>query len=178
MLRPARWLGRLTSPRQRSRADRPARLRQSLPRPESPPARVCYHYSAQPPIAEAGFSPARVSKNEGCTRSKRRQRSPDSESGSFSSCPSIQEIHPPVMAGQRKQRTEPGNTPFPFRHKYLTGIDRQSVAPDTDQNYSLIIFIIFTSESGLPSVIGWRARPNWRIAGFTSVRFPTRLVPR
>ena len=50
-------------------ADRPARLRQSLPRPGSPPARVCYHYSAQPPIAEAGLSPARLSKNEGCTRS-------------------------------------------------------------------------------------------------------------
>jgi hypothetical protein len=46
-----------------------ARLQQSLPRPESPPARVCYDYSAQPPIAEAGFSPARVSKNKGCTRS-------------------------------------------------------------------------------------------------------------
>ena len=68
MLRPARWLGRLTSPRRRVRADRPARLRQSLPQRESPPAGVCYHYSAQPPIAEAGFSPARVSKNEGCTR--------------------------------------------------------------------------------------------------------------
>jgi hypothetical protein len=75
MLRPARWLGRLTSPRRRTRADRPTRLRQSLPQRESPPARVCYHYSAQPPIAEAGFSPARVSKNEGCTRSKRRERS-------------------------------------------------------------------------------------------------------
>src|ERR1041385_7260075 len=75
MLRPARWLGRLTSPRLRFRTDRPARFRQSLPRPESPPARVCYHYSAQPPISEAGFSPARVSKNEGCTRRKRRQRS-------------------------------------------------------------------------------------------------------
>ncbi len=34
----------------------------------SPPTRVCYHYSAQPPLAEAGFAPARVSKNEGCTR--------------------------------------------------------------------------------------------------------------
>src|ERR1043166_7929782 len=75
MLRPARWLGRLTSPRLPFRTDRPARLRQSLPRPESPPARVCYHYSAQPPISEAGFSPARVSKNEGCTRRKRRERS-------------------------------------------------------------------------------------------------------
>jgi len=69
MLRPARWLERLTSPRPRFRADRPARLRQSLPQPGSPPTRVCYHYSAQPPIAEAGFSPARVSKTEGCTRS-------------------------------------------------------------------------------------------------------------
>src|SRR5213593_3555998 len=68
MLRPARLLGRPTSPRPRFRADRPARLRQSLPRPESPPTRVCYHYSAQPPIAEAGFSPAHISKNEGCTR--------------------------------------------------------------------------------------------------------------
>src|SRR5208283_5990947 len=75
MLPPARWLGRLTSPRRRSRADRPARLRQSLPRPESPPTRVCYHYSAQPPSAEAGFSPARVSKNEGCTRRKHREQS-------------------------------------------------------------------------------------------------------
>jgi hypothetical protein len=70
MLRPARWLERLTSPRRRFRADRPARLRQSLPQPGSPPTRVCYHYSAQPPIAEAGFAPARVSKNEGCTRRK------------------------------------------------------------------------------------------------------------
>src|SRR5947207_8637146 len=68
MLRPARWLGRLTSPRRCTRTDRPTRLRQSLPRPESPPTRVCYHYSAQPSIAEAGFSPARVSKSEGCTR--------------------------------------------------------------------------------------------------------------
>src|SRR5438552_17546529 len=68
MLRPARLLGRLTSPRLRLRADRPTRLRQSLPQPESPPARVCYHYSAQPPIAEAGFSPACISKIEGCTR--------------------------------------------------------------------------------------------------------------
>jgi len=48
-------------------ADRPTRLQQSLPRPGSPPVRVCYHYSAQPPIAEAGLSPARLSKNEGCT---------------------------------------------------------------------------------------------------------------
>ena len=75
MLRPARLLGRLTSPRRRPCADRPARLRQSLPRPESPPARVCYHYSAQPPIAEAGFSPACVSKNEGCTQRKQRRKS-------------------------------------------------------------------------------------------------------
>ena len=48
-------------------ADRPARLQQSSPRPGSPPVRVCYHYSAQPPIAEAGLSPARLSKNKGCT---------------------------------------------------------------------------------------------------------------
>ena len=47
--------------------DRPARLQQSLPRLGSPPVRVCYHYSAHPPIAEAGLSPARLSKNEGCT---------------------------------------------------------------------------------------------------------------
>jgi len=46
-----------------------ARLLQSLPGRRSPSSQVCYHYSAQPPIAEAGFSPARVSKNEGCTRS-------------------------------------------------------------------------------------------------------------
>src|SRR5882672_8696200 len=57
------------------RTDGRARLLQSLPRPESPPSEVCYHYSAQPPIAEAGFSPARLSKNEGCTRRKRRERS-------------------------------------------------------------------------------------------------------
>jgi hypothetical protein len=50
------------------RTDGRARLLQSLPRSESPPVEVCYHYSAQPPIAEAGFSPARLSKNEGCTR--------------------------------------------------------------------------------------------------------------
>src|SRR5205823_12485494 len=55
------YVAALTSPRLRLGADRPARLRQSLPQPGSPPARVCYHYSAQPPIAEAGFSPARVS---------------------------------------------------------------------------------------------------------------------
>ena len=55
-------------------ADRPARLRQSLLQPESPPARVCYHYSAQPPIAETGFSPVHVSKNEGCTRREQRER--------------------------------------------------------------------------------------------------------
>jgi len=53
------------------RTDGRARLLQSLPRPESPPSEVCYHYSAQPPIAEAGFSPARLSKNEGCTRRSR-----------------------------------------------------------------------------------------------------------
>ena len=68
MLRPARWLGRLASPRQRrDAADRPARLRQSLPQPGSPPAGVCYHYSAQPPIAEAGLAPASMAKVEGCT---------------------------------------------------------------------------------------------------------------
>jgi hypothetical protein len=33
----------------------------------SPPARVCYHYSAQPSLAEAGLSPASMSKFEGCT---------------------------------------------------------------------------------------------------------------
>jgi len=48
-------------------ADRPARLRQSLPQPGSPPTGVCYHYSAQPSLAEAGLSPASMSKIEGCT---------------------------------------------------------------------------------------------------------------
>ena len=68
-LRPARWLGRLTRPR-RALLQRPTgpRLRQSLPQPGSPPTGVCYHYSAQPPIAEAGFSPARLSRIEGCTQ--------------------------------------------------------------------------------------------------------------
>src|ERR1019366_2929857 len=42
-------------------------LRQSLLQPGSPLAGVCYHYSAQPPIAEAGLSPASMSKVEGCT---------------------------------------------------------------------------------------------------------------
>ena len=68
LLRPVCWLERLTRPRRRTYAtDRPARLRQSLPRPGSPPARVCYDYSAQPSIAEAGLSPASMSKTEGCT---------------------------------------------------------------------------------------------------------------
>ena len=68
MLRPARWLERLANPRRRlCAADRPARLRQSLPQPGSPPTRVCYHYSAQPSLAEAGLSPASMSKTEGCT---------------------------------------------------------------------------------------------------------------
>ena len=49
-------------------ADRPTRLQQSLPQPGSPPTRVCYHYSAQPSIAEAGLSPASMSKPEGCTK--------------------------------------------------------------------------------------------------------------
>ena len=70
MLRPARWLERLASPRPRlCAADRPARLQQSLPQPGSPPDRVCYHYSAQPSIAEAGLAPASMSKVEGCTSS-------------------------------------------------------------------------------------------------------------
>ena len=43
------------------------RLRQSLLQSGSPLAGVCYHYSAQPPIAEAGLSPASMSKVEGCT---------------------------------------------------------------------------------------------------------------
>ena len=64
-------------------ADRPARLQQSLPRPGSPPVRVCYHYSAQPPIAEAGLSPARLSKNEGCTtRTSQGQVQPSRKSAS------------------------------------------------------------------------------------------------
>src|ERR1017187_3130607 len=41
------------------------RLRQSLLQPGSPLAGVCYHYSAQPPIAEAGLLPASMSKAEG-----------------------------------------------------------------------------------------------------------------
>ena len=48
--------------------DRPARLRQSLPQPGSPPTGVCYHYSAQPSLAEAGLAPASMSKPEGCTQ--------------------------------------------------------------------------------------------------------------
>jgi hypothetical protein len=68
-LRPGRWLERLTSPRQwLDAADRPARLRQSLPQPGSPLAGVCYHYSAQPSIAEAGLAPASMPKFEGCTQ--------------------------------------------------------------------------------------------------------------
>ena len=41
------------------------RLRQSLPQSGSPPTGVCYHYSAQPPIAETGLAPANMSKFEG-----------------------------------------------------------------------------------------------------------------
>lgn len=67
MLRPARWLERLTSLRRSLCPDRSARLRQSLPPLGSPPAGVCYHYSAQPSIAEAGLAPASMSKVEGCT---------------------------------------------------------------------------------------------------------------
>jgi len=44
-----------------------ARLRPSLPRSGSPPTGVCYHYSAQPSIAEAGLAPASMSQFEGCT---------------------------------------------------------------------------------------------------------------
>ena len=47
--------------------DSPARLQQSLPQSGSPPTRVCYVYSAQPSIAEAGLAPASMSKTEGCT---------------------------------------------------------------------------------------------------------------
>ena len=42
-------------------------LRPSLPQPGSPPTGVCYHYSAQPSIAEAGLAPASMSQFEGCT---------------------------------------------------------------------------------------------------------------
>src|SRR5208282_1140976 len=48
-------------------ADSPARLRQILPQSGSPPTKVCYDYSAQPSIAEAGLAPASMSKTEGCT---------------------------------------------------------------------------------------------------------------
>ena len=76
MLRPARLLGRLDQPPPFACAtDRPTRLRQSLLQPESPPVEVCYHYSAQPPIAEAGFSPARMSRIEGCTQNHGRTES-------------------------------------------------------------------------------------------------------
>ena len=47
--------------------DSPARLQQSLPQSGSPPTKVCYDYSAQPSIAEAGLAPASMSKTEGCT---------------------------------------------------------------------------------------------------------------
>ena len=68
MLRPAWWLERLASPRQQlGAADRPARLRQSLPQSRSPLTGVCYHYSAQPSIAEAGLAPASMLKPEGCS---------------------------------------------------------------------------------------------------------------
>ena len=40
------------SPPMACATDRPARLRQSLPQPGSPPAEVCYHCSAQPSSAE------------------------------------------------------------------------------------------------------------------------------
>ena len=43
-------------------------LREGLPQPGSPLARVCYHYSAQASLAEAGLAPASVSKTEGCTQ--------------------------------------------------------------------------------------------------------------
>jgi len=69
MLRPARLLGRLDqSPPFACATDRPTRLRRSLPQPGSPQAEVCYHYSAQPPIAEAGFAPARMSRIKGCAQ--------------------------------------------------------------------------------------------------------------
>jgi hypothetical protein len=48
-------------------ADRPAHLRQSLPEPGSPLARVRYHYSAQRSVAEEGLPPASTCKAEGCT---------------------------------------------------------------------------------------------------------------
>ena len=56
-------------------SNRLARLRQSLLQQGSPPAKVCYYYSAQPSIAEAGFAPARMSKTEGCTQNHDRTES-------------------------------------------------------------------------------------------------------
>ena len=52
-------------------SNRLARLRQSLLQQGSPPTNVCYYYSAQPSIAEAGFAPAHMSKTEGCTQKAR-----------------------------------------------------------------------------------------------------------
>ena len=43
------------------------RLPQRLPQPGSPPTGVCYHYSAQPSLADAGIAPAGMSKPESCT---------------------------------------------------------------------------------------------------------------
>jgi len=45
----------------------PGEAGDDLAQPGSPPAGVCYHYSAQPFIAEAGLAPASMSKVEGCT---------------------------------------------------------------------------------------------------------------
>ena len=54
--------------------DAPSRI-VSRGQPGSPPTGVCYHYSAQPPIAEAGFAPARLSRIEGCTQNHGRTES-------------------------------------------------------------------------------------------------------
>ncbi len=68
MLRPGRLPDRLANPHpELASHDGPARLHQSLPQPGSPPTGVCYHYSAQPSLGEAGLAPAIMSKLEGCT---------------------------------------------------------------------------------------------------------------
>jgi len=68
MLRPARWLERLASPRRRfCTADRYARLRQSLPPAKVSLSQVVLSLLDQPSLAEAGLAPASMSKVEGCT---------------------------------------------------------------------------------------------------------------
>jgi len=86
MLRPARWLGRLTSPADLfSRGRQPTRLRQSLPQPGSPPTGVCYHYSAQPPMPRRDSHPLACQGIEGCTQNHAERKTRGGSPQSF--CP-------------------------------------------------------------------------------------------